>query len=152
MPPSRLFVFSNKQNSSSNYFICYSMHIAQGLCLDSNTLPPLQACCAIHQTTPALLTLIYFIKRFYLTLKFDSTQYEYCLYSSGSTKNVTSYFMAQLPPQLFYDLVQLYMIDFELFGFNLPEYADFASHRTSLSPSNPLPTRGLKSGQLESSD
>ena len=64
----------------------------------------------------------------------------------GSTQNTTSYHVAQLPRQLFYDLVQLYMIDFELFGFQLPEFDDYASYRDAMAFTHPMPTTNSNYG------
>ena len=38
------------------------------------------------------------------------------------------------------------MIDFELFGFKLPEFDDYASHRNAMAFTHPMPTTNVNYG------
>ncbi len=38
------------------------------------------------------------------------------------------------------------MIDFELFGFKLPEFEDYGSHRNAMAFTHPMPTTNVNYG------
>ena len=51
---------------------------------------------------------------------------------SGSTAVESLYYIAELPENLFNDLMQIYFIDFLLFDFKLPMYEEYDIIRRSL--------------------
>ena len=43
----------------------------------------------------------------------------------GNTTSLTDSHVASLPENLFNDLVDLYRIDFEIFNYRIPKFADY---------------------------
>ena len=70
----------------------------------------------------------------FLLLKFPYIQAKWVIHLLflGSTQLETLQYIAQLPEEVFNELIQIYFIDFELFGYPKPKYEDYDIVRQTL--------------------